>query len=434
MSPHVDSRTSAPAADQRRAHGEAPAPDASLPAEQVLFGRQPIVDRDGRMQAFELLFRTSRANFAPPADDLVATSQVLHHVFAELGVDRALGPYRGFVNCDERILLMPDTLDVLPSERIVIEILESVRPDPAIIRRLQQLKRAGFLLALDDYDGQAGQPSAFLALMDFVKIDLARVADSALGATVAPLRSLNARLVAEKVQTREQATICRAAGIDLFQGYYFARPVLVEGRKLDMPQLALLRLLKLLAADADNEKIVEEFKHHPGLSLNMLRIANSAALQRATPVSSIAQALVVVGRRNLRRWVQLLLYADGTTGTAANPLLQLAATRGRLMESLAQALRPGDQEHAELAFMVGILSLMPVVFGVPFTEILPALPLPPEAEGALLRREGPIGALLHAVEAQEADARAHPPLPGALDAEAFSRHLAEAMAWANQIG
>ena len=199
-------------------------PERRGPAEQVLFGRQPIVDRDGRMQAFEFLFRPGRANVAPPADDLVATSQVLHHVFAELGVERALGPYRGFVNCDARILLMPDTLDVLPSERIVIEILESVRPDAAVIDRLRELKRAGFLLALDDYDGQSAQPSAFLALMDFVKIDLARVPAAALAATLDPLRGLPARLVAEKVQTREQATDCRAAGIDLFQGYLLRAP------------------------------------------------------------------------------------------------------------------------------------------------------------------------------------------------------------------
>ena len=385
------------------------------------------------MHAFELLFRPGRANVAPPADDVVATSQVLHHVFAELGVERALGPYRGFVNCDARILLMPDTLDVLPSERIVIEVLESVRPDAAVIDRLRQLKQAGFLLALDDYDGQTAQPAAFLALMDFVKIDLARVSPAALAATLDPLRKLPARLVAEKVQTREQATHCRAAGIDLFQGFFFARPVLVEGRKLDMPQLALLRLLTLLTADADTDRIVEEFKHHPGLSLNMLRIANSAALQRATPVSSIAQALVVVGRRNLRRWVQLLLYADCTTGSVANPLLQLAATRGRLMENLAQAVLTSDENRAELAFMVGILSLMPVVFGVPFNEILPALPLPAEAEAALLRREGPLGELLHAIEVQEADG-AGKRRPGVVDDRTYSAHLAEAMAWANRIG
>ena len=385
------------------------------------------------MQAFELLFRTGRANFAPPADDLFATSQVLHHVFAELGVDRALGPYRGFVNCDARMLLMPDTLDVLPSERIVIEILESVQPDAAVIERLRELKRAGFLLALDDYDGQSAQPSSFLALMDFVKIDLARVSPAALAATLDPLRKLPARLVAEKVQTREQATHCRAAGIDLFQGFFFARPVLVEGRKLDMPQLALLRVLTLLAADADTARIVEEFKHHPGLSLNMLRIANSAALQRVTPVSSIAQALVVVGRRNLRRWVQLLLYADATRGSVANPLLQLAATRGRLMERLAESVLTRNGDRAELAFMVGILSLMPVVFGVPFAEILPALPLPAEAEAALLRREGPIGELLPAIEAQESDVRGMR-RPGVVDDRTYSLHLAEAMAWANRIG
>ena len=131
--------------------------------------------------------------------------------------------------------------------------------------------------------------------------------------------------------------------------------------------------------------------------------------------------------------MQLLLYADGTTGTVANPLLQLAATRGRLMESLAQSLAPDDGERAELAFMVGILSLMPVVFGVPFTDILPALPLPAEAQDALLRRAGPIGALLQASESQESDDHGGR-LPGGGADGTYSRHLAEAMAWANRIG
>src|SRR4051812_10618923 len=99
---------------------------APVTTEQVLLGRQPIVDRDGRMYAFELLFRSGRANVARYSDDVLATSHVLRHVFAELGIDKALGPYRGFVNCDARMLLMPETLDVLPRDRVVIEVLESV--------------------------------------------------------------------------------------------------------------------------------------------------------------------------------------------------------------------------------------------------------------------------------------------------------------------
>lgn len=406
-----------------------------LSTEQVLLGRQPIVDRDGRMYAFELLFRAERhPNAARYSDDLVATTHVLRHVFAELGVEKALGPYRGFLNCDARMLLMPETLDVLPHDRVVIEILESVEPTPEVVERLRDLKAAGFALALDDYRGPRDGYDAVLALADFIKIDLPRVKPAALDGMVAGLRGLPARLVAEKVQTRGQADRCLAAGIDYFQGFFFARPVIVEGRKLGLPQIALLRLLNLLLQDADTHAVVDEFKKHPGLSLNLLRIANSAATTRAARVHSIGQAIVLVGRRQLRRWVQLLLYTDGAPAGAANPLLQLAATRGRLMESVADALWPGTGERADLAFMVGILSLMPAVFGVSFEDILPSLPLPDEARGALLAREGLLGDLLVRIQALELDPMDESALPDGLSADAFSRELVGAMSWANRIG
>ena len=271
--------------------------------------------------------------------------------------------------------------------------------------------------------------------MDFVKIDLARVPAAALLATLEPLRPLPARLVAEKVQTREQAAQCRAAGIDLFQGYYFARPVLVEGRKLSMPQLALLRLLQLLATDADNDVIVEEFKHHPGLSLNMLRIANSAALQRAQPVSSIARALVVVGRHNLRRWVQLLLYADARDGNGRQPA---AAARGhaRTADGEPRGVARRRQCRADRARLHG---------GHPVVDargVRRAVHRDPARRCRCRPRPKPrccsardrIGALLAAVEAQEADEGDGARLPACVDGSAYSRHLAEAMAWANQIG
>lgn len=411
--------------------GEQPAP---LATERVLLGRQPIVDRDGRMYAFELLFRGEPSNVARYSDDVLATSHVLRHVFAELGVEKALGPYRGFVNCDARMLLLPETLDVLPRDRVVIEILESVAPTPEVLARLRELKTAGFALAIDDYRGQRGDYEPLLALADYIKIDLPRVKHAALDGVIGALRGLSARLVAEKVQTRAQAERCRAAGIDYFQGFFFARPVIVEGRKLGLPQIALLRLLNLLLRDAETTEIVEEFKKHPGLSLNLLRIANSAATTRAARVHSIAQAIVLVGRRQLLRWVQLLLYTDAAPAGAANPLLQLAATRGRLMESIAEALWPSAAERADLAFMVGILSLMPAVFGVSFEEILPSLPLPEEARAALLAREGMLGDLLVRIQALELDPMDDSALPDGLSADAFSRELVGAMSWANRIG
>jgi EAL and modified HD-GYP domain-containing signal transduction protein len=408
---------------------------APLTTEQVLLGRQPIVDRDGRMYAFELLFRAERQpNAARYSDDVLATSHVLRHVFAELGVEKALGPYRGFVNCDVRMLLMPETLDVLPSDRVVIEILESVEPTAEVLERLRELKSAGFAIALDDYRGPRKDYDPLLALADFVKIDLPRIKPAALDGVIEGLRGLTARLVAEKVQTRAQAERCRAAGIDFFQGFFFARPVIVEGRKLGLPQIALLRLLNLLLQDADTSVVVEEFKKHPGLSLNLLRIANSAAATRAARVHSIAQAIVLVGRRQLRRWVQLLLYTDAAPAGASNPLLQLAATRGRLMESVAETLWPSATDRADLAFMVGILSLMPAVFGVSFEDILPSLPLPEEARAALLGREGVLGDLLVRIQALELDPMDDSALPDGLSADVFSRELVGAMSWANRIG
>jgi len=406
----------------------------AIPTEELLLGRQPIVDRDGRMFAFELLFRSERINRARPSDDVMATRQVLRHVFAELGVDKALGPYRGFVNCDERMLLMPGALDVLPSERVVIEILESVAPTPEVLDRLTALKSAGFALALDDYRGPC-PADAFLDLVDYVKVDLPRIAPEALAALVAQLRSRPARIVAEKVQLRREAEQCRSIGVDFFQGYFFARPVILEGRKLTLPQLALLRLLNLLLTDADTSAIVDELKHQPGLSLNLLRIANSAAASLKSTVHSIAQAVVIIGRRPLCQWVQLLLYTDSSSGGGGvgSPLLQLAATRGRLMERLAETLHRGNTVYAEHAFMVGILSLMPTVFGVAFADILPALPLPAEVERALVARDGSLGALLGHVEALESDRLDASVLPRGLDAATMTRLLVDAMSWANRI-
>jgi len=409
------------------------APVQPTASEEALVGRQPIVDRDGRMFAFELLFRGERVDFARHSDDVAATSQVLRHVFAELGVDKALGPYRGFVNCDARMLLMPGSLDVLPPERVVLEILESVQPTPEVLERVRALKRAGFALALDDYHGSA-PGDAFLDLVDYVKIDLPRIAPDALARCVASAQSGRARVVAEKVQERREADYCRSLGFDFFQGYFFARPVIVEGRKLTLSQLALLRLLNLLLADADTEVVVEELKHQPALSLNLLRIANSAASAQKAPVHSIAQAVVLIGRRPLRQWVQLLLYADpSASGSVATPLLQLAATRGRMMESLAPLLWFKDEQRADHAFMVGILSLMPTAFGVGFEDILPALPLPAEVERALVRRQGALGELLAEIEVLETDGieatrrlRGHEP--------ETTRLLLDAMAWANRIG
>ena len=400
----------------------------------MLLGRQPIIDRRGQLYAYELLFRDSSRNAATVPDAVLATSQVLHHVFAEIGVERALGRYRGFLNCDERMLMMPGVLDVLPTRHVVLEVLETVEPTPEIITRCRELKAAGFMLALDDYTGESARYADLLPLVDIVKIDLGGIPPEKLAGVVAEAKRLQAQLLAEKVETREQAEACERMGFDLFQGYYFARPVILSGKKLGLPQMALMRILTLLMQDADAPLIEEAFKQQPGLSVNLLKLANSAALSMAECVESLAQAIVVLGRRPLQRWVQLLLYTEPGHDNIANPLLQLAATRGRLMESMAGRLWSNQRDRSDHAFMVGILSLMPALFSTPLSEILGQLSLPPQVCNALLERAGPLGDLLKRVEALEADPLDEALLPPGIDAEAFNTSLTEAMAWANRIG
>jgi EAL and modified HD-GYP domain-containing signal transduction protein len=214
---------------------------------------------------------------------------------------------------------------------------------------------------------------------------------------------------------------------------------MLSAKRSKPAKLALLRLLALAMDDAETKDIEEEFKHHPSLTVNLLRLVNSAALVRRQVVTSLRHALVLLGRRQLRVWLQLLLYTSDRQNQSLNsPLLQLAATRGKLMEQLAA--RDGGTQSAlkDLAFMTGILSLMDVVLEMPLTDILKELNVPVPVEAALLRREGALGSMLALTEQiEQADsagiAASLQKMPGALrEGELMPMQLA-AYRWANEV-
>ena len=402
-----------------------------IATEPLLLCRQPIVDRNGRMFGFELLFRAQEARRHTTENGVSATSQVLYDAFAELGIDSALGPYRGFVNCDAQVLLQSDIIDALPPRRVVLEVLETVEPTPDILDRLDELRQAGYTLALDDYAGEAEGRIELLQRVDIVKVDIDQVDQSRLESIATSLRGFPSKLLAEKVETHEQAQRCREVGFDLFQGFFFARPRVIAGRKLTVSQLASLRVLNLLLQDVDTGELVDELKRQPGLTVNILRIANAAAVSPGREVGSVLQAVLALGRKQLQRWLQLLLYTDPGSGQRASPLLLVAATRGRVMEQLAEHLWPARRHEAEQAFLVGMLSLLPTLFGMEMPEILRTLPLPREVAAAVLNRRGELGELLAHVTALEAA----PETAGdiGVDPQIFNRIVAESMAWANTI-
>lgn len=407
--------------------------------DEIFIGRQPILGRDQSLFAYELLFRSGRQrNSADVQDDLVATASVISHAFVDLGVEQALGPYKGFINCDETLLLS-DLLEALPSDKIVLEILETVEVTTEIVERCRTLKARGFTLALDDFVNYEEKFKPLLDLVEIVKVDLPPLDAAGLEATTRALQKWPLKLLAEKVDSREQADTCLKLGYTYFQGYYFAKPAIIAGKKLGHSQISLMRLLNLVLEDAETPQLESVLKGEPGLTMNLMRLTNSAATGLRVKVTSIRHAITVLGRRQLQRWLQLLLYTNPAGGgNVASPLLQLAATRGRFMELLAAKLHPGQRDAEDRGFMAGIMSLMPTLLGVSFDEILRGIELDTSVRTALESRSGELGTMLKLTEALEAgDGEACHALTGELpgmNAEAVNSCLAQALAWASNIG
>jgi len=404
-------------------------------AEGIYLARQSILDRNQELYAFELLFRSGEANAARFTDGTIATATVMQHVLNEFGLDSVLGKFKGFINLDET-MLMSDLIELLPKDRVVLEVLETVELTDSIVERLTALKRAGYSLALDDVIGLPPALERVLGDIDIVKVDVQQLDMAALRDLRAKLGRRPVRLLAEKVDTREQVDACIAMGFELFQGYYFAKPQIITGKRLSPAEATIMRLLGLLVADGDTEEIEALLKQEPGLTMNLLRLTNSVGTGTRGRIHSVSSALMVLGRRQMLRWLQLLLYSAKGSGRLPSALMQLAATRGRMMELLARSWN--DNGLVDRAFMTGIMSLMETLLAMPMAEILAPLPVSEDVRAALLERAGRLGALLDVVEAVEGQGDRElrallPRLPGLSIADIEQANIG-AMTWANNLG
>lgn len=406
-------------------------------ADQLFLGRQPILDRNQQLFAYELLFRNGSRNFADVTDSVAATSTVVANAFSELGIVDALGSYRGFINVDLEFLFN-DVIELLPPQSVVLEILETVPPTEGVIDRCRLLKQAGFTLALDDVIQIEPQYAELIALVDIVKVDIQPLSRIELMQLVMKLKPIGKQLLAEKVDSREQMEQCLKLGFSLFQGYYFAKPVILTGKKLEHSRLSLIKLLGLIISDADTAELEKSLKPEPGLTVNLLRMTNSVGAGCREKITSLGHAITVLGRRQLQRWLQLLVFSAGDQAGTTNPLLLMAATRGRLMELLAAEMHAGDTALADQAFMVGIMSLMPALVSQPIADIVAPLGLAASVRDALCDGSGLLGKLLLIAESSDGGeleklATALADLP-ALTPKAVNRAQTRALVWANSIG
>lgn len=370
--------------------------------QKYLIGRQPILNRDEQVCAYELLFRSAQSLTTAVVNDASqATASVILNTLSGFGVQQILGKHRGFINMELDILLS-DSLELLPKEMVVLELLETLEVTPQLIGRCRELQAAGFVLALDDHEFSPAYEELY-QLVEIVKVDLMATPVDGLEPVIERYRHYPFKLLAEKVETKQEFLKCLDLGFDYFQGYYFAKPAVIERKKIDEGGAALLRLMRQLMDDAEIEEIEKTFRSSPGLTYKLLLLVNSVSFSGLQKIQTVRHAISMLGRAQIKRWVQLALFASDDSHALENPLVDLAAVRAGFMEQLAQhcpQLR-GNDEAPDQAFMTGILSLLESIYAIPMDQIADELNLSDEVRQALLDRSGIFGQFLALAEALE---------------------------------
>ncbi len=337
---------------------------------EVYLGRLPILDSKQNLVAYELLFRSDQHNTVTVTDNSAASANVIIETYGQIGIENVIGKRRGFIKVDTE-LLMHDAICMLPKKHVVLEILRSVEINDEIIHRCTFLKQKGYQLALSNVVQLDNRYDRIMPLINVVKINITALNQNDLINLIKKLKRWPVLFLAEKVESQETARNCIALNFQMMQGFYFAKPEIISGKRIDPSKLALLKLLLLVVKDSDVSEIENELKYQPGLSYNLLRMVNSAASGLPSTINSIKRAIMILGRKQLQRWVQILLYAaKQKDGSASDALMQTATLRGKLLEFIAIADRPHDKNHQDRAFMVGTLSLLDNLLGIEMSELV----------------------------------------------------------------
>ena len=401
--------------------------------DQAFIGRQPILDAKQQIIAYELLFRnSSNAQDAIIQDNLKACARVLVNTLSDMGTQWLLGDKLAFVNVSEE-LLNSEFLELLPPQRMVLELLDSVKPTAQVIERLKQLCAQGFQVALDNYV-YTPETAAFLQFAQYIKIDIQKHGMESASKLFAQLKALSVKIIALKVETQGEYETCKKLGFHYFQGYYFAHPETLTAKVINPTFSSVLDLLNMVSGDVDVKQVEAGFKRDPALSFKLLRYINSVGFGLSCEIQSIRHALSILGTKQLYRWLTLLMVTAGDNATAP-ALMKTAITRGRLVELLGADYF--DRAERDNLFIVGVFSLLDAMLKMPMERVLEKVLLPDSISDALLNRAGIYGPFLQLTEAcEDADNSRIKELAESLwyDPEKVNNSHIAALAWAESLG
>lgn len=355
--------------------------------------RQPIFDRSEKVFGYELLFRNGLEEAFQADPDNAARSTLDSSLL--FGLDALCDGRRAFINCTREVLLK-DLITLLPSKSTVVEVLENVPPDDLVMAACQRLKEAGYLIALDDFaPNDPREPLTDLA--DIIKVDVRATTRADRLTMMKRYGPWRCRMLAEKVETKDEFREAAMDGFLYFQGYFFRKPELMTAREIPANRVNYLRMLEMVSRDELELKEIERvIKGEASVCYRLLRYLNSAAFSFHTEIHSVRHALSMLGEREIRRWVRLVATV-GAGQASSSELVMSALVRARFCELLSPRVAAGDSD----LFLLGLLSLMDVIMEIPMAQILESIPLDHESKAVLLGGASRLRPLYQLMLAQE---------------------------------
>ena len=363
----------------------------ALPGQRFV-ARQPIFDRSQKVFGYEILFRNGVEDYFNADPDLAARSTLDSSLL--FGIETLCDNRRAFVNCTREVLFK-DLITLLPANQAVAEILETVEPEDRVIAACKRLKAAGYMIALDDF--APNDPRIPLCeYADIIKVDVRATRPEERAGMMRRFATPTCKLLAEKLETPHEFYQARDMGFSYFQGYFFCRPELVIGREVPASRLHYLRLLEMVSrAEIDMRELESLLKQEASISYRLLRYLNSPLFGFALEIKSIRHAMAVLGEREMRRWIRLVVTV-GAAEQRCSELVLMGLTRARFCELLSSRLR----SHPDL-FLLGLLSVMDAILEISMDVLLEQLPVERETKAALLGQNSTLRPLYQLMLARE---------------------------------
>lgn len=373
--------------------------------QHVYLGRQPIIDSDSNLCAYEIVYRDNEKQ-SKISGNRYASASVINSILNKFGTRSLLGHRKALIKVDDKFLLH-DIIFSIPSEFFVFSLFDNIKMSERVVERVGQLREKGYELALNDVYLDAKKLDEYrpiLKNLSFVKVKLSENLPLNFKEIIIELQANGIKVIGTKIENTKQYSLARSLGCDWFQGYFFAEAKIMENAKYEPSQMNVLKLYNLLMQDTNIDEITSEFENNHEITVQLLQFINSGAFHFRSRISSIHHVLTLVGRIPLGQWLMLMIYSKSISkGKGHSPLMLLVKSRTELMDKILKAVEPNAKSNTlGEAYFVGVLSLIDTIFGVELEDILNQMHISDDVKNAILKDEGKLGEIYALVRSTEA--------------------------------